>query len=123
MVLGAAIGLLPVAPPAHVHEGEDHGHVKVVIHRHLDSHGLLENHDTDHQRRLADDDRPILTLSPIYTSPAALVLDSPPRTAGKRIELLPSRPTDRRQDNVEILIHGPPRAPTPLRAPPFFPSV
>ena len=45
-VLGIAMGLLPVAPPEHVHEAEEQGHVHAVIHRHLKPHGILEHHAT-----------------------------------------------------------------------------
>jgi hypothetical protein len=118
-VLGAALGLLPVVPPDHMHEAEEHGHVHAFVHRHLNPHGVLEHHDADHRPTLDDDDGPVLTLSSIYEVPTSVVVASPPRIVSAWIEPPAPRQPERPLGDVEILIHGPPRAPTPLRAPPF----
>ncbi len=40
LLLAAAIGMLPIAPPEHVHDAVDHdGHHATVAHRHADAHG------------------------------------------------------------------------------------
>jgi hypothetical protein len=121
-VLGVAMGLLPVAPPEHVHEAEEQGRVHAVIHRHLKSHGILEHH-TERHSTVDDDDGPALTLTTIYTVPAPLALDSPARIVSTWMEPPAPRSFDRPFTDVDILIHGPPRASTPPRAPPVSPTV
>jgi len=121
-VLGVAMGLLPVAPPEHVHEAEEQGHVHAVIHRHLKQHGILEHHSERHAT-VDDDDGPSLTLTTIYTVPASLALDSPARIVSAWMEPPAPQRFERPFADVDILIHGPPRAPTPPRAPPVSPTV
>lgn len=121
-VLGVAMGLLPVAPPEHVHEAEEQGHVHAVIHRHLKQHGILEHH-AEHHATVDDDDGPPLTLTTIYTVPASLTLDSPARIVSTWMEPPAPQRFERPFADVDILIHGPPRAPTPPRAPPVSPTV
>src|SRR3954471_14733300 len=77
-VLAIATGLLPVAPPEHVHEAETQGHVHAVIHRHLKPHGILDHHE-EHHSAVDDDDGPTLTLTTTYTVPTPLSLGSPAR--------------------------------------------
>ena len=121
-VLGAALGLLPVAPPEHMHEAEEQGHVHVVLHRHLNPHGILEHHG-EHHSTVDDDDGPVLTLTTVYNVPAPLVVAGPPRIAHEWIEPPTPRRIERPLADVDILIHGPPHAPTAPRAPPFSPTV
>lgn len=119
-IVGATIGLLPVAPPEHVHETEDQGHIHTVIHRHLQPHGNLEHH-ADRQSAFDDDDGPVLTLTAVYTVPVSLVAACPPpRIVNAWIE--PPKPhlVEWPFADVDLLIHGPPRAPKPPRAPPSF---
>jgi hypothetical protein len=117
-VLGVAIGLLPVAPPEHVHEAEEQGHVHVVVHRHLKTHGILE-HQAEHHSTVDDDDGPVLTLTAVYTVPVpAPPVTSPPPVPSAVIEPPKVQAVARPFADVELLIHGPPRAPTPPRAPP-----
>jgi hypothetical protein len=118
-VLGVALGLLPIAPSEHMHEAEEHGHVHALIHRHLQPHGILEHHAAEPQSIDDHDDDPVLTLTNVYSVPVLPVFDSPPRIVSAVIE----PPQPRRFDRAafcdsEILIHGPPLAPTPPRAPP-----
>ena len=120
-VLGAALGLLPVAPPEHAHEAEEQGHIHVVIHRHLNPHGLLEQH-AEHYSTVGDDDGFVVTLSTVYNVPAPVVVAGPPRIERERIEPPTPRRIVRPPADVDILIHGPPRAPTPPRAPPLSPT-
>jgi hypothetical protein len=116
------MGLLPVAPPEHVHEAEEQGRVHAVIHRHLKQHGILEHH-AEHHSTVDDDDGPALTLTTNYTVPASLTLDSPARIVSTRMEPSPPQRFERPFADLDILIHGPPRAPTPPRAPPASPTV
>src|SRR5262245_42177883 len=87
-MLSAAMGLLPVVPPEHVHAGEEHGHAHVVLHRHLKSHAALE-HRALHQPAVDDDDGPVLTLTETYTVPGTIVLAVPPRTPFVPLEAPP----------------------------------
>jgi hypothetical protein len=118
--LVAVSGAFPMAPPEHMHEAEDHGHVHAFIHRHLPAHALLD-HAPHHFATLDDDDDPVLTLSAVYTVSAPFVI-SVPVVSVVTVEPPPSAPVDRGSPHVEILIHGPPRAPNGLRAPPALPT-
>ena len=120
-VLSLAIGLLPLAAPEHVHEREDHGHAQVVVHRHMPPHSFLEHH-REHQGSLDDDDAPILTLTTLYTVPDSLVLAAPERSSTALIQPPERQCVERVVSKFDVPIHGPPRAPAGLRAPPFFPA-
>ncbi len=118
--LAAAIGLVPLVPPEHVHEIEDdHGHIEFVVHRHARAHALVEDADHHEQRQTADHQNPpIATLDQEYVVPAIAHLAAPARTATAIL----AEPTMSRRVGfagfVERLIHGPPRAPTLQRGPP-----
>ena len=120
-VLGLAMGLLPVAAPEHVHEREEHGHAELVVHRHIPQHGLLDHH-REHQASVEDDDAPILTLTTVYTVPASMVLTGPERLVSSLIEPPKPEGIERPQTKFEVPIHGPPRAPSEVRGPPFSPA-
>lgn len=115
--LVAAMGLLPIAPPEHVHEGDEHGHAHVVVHRHQALHGVADHH-RQHESAVEDDDGPVLTLTTVYTVPIARGMPAPPPL----VHFLAEPPAPNRLDppaiDVARLIHGPPRAPTSPRAPP-----
>ena len=70
-----------------------------------------------------DDDGPVLTLTTVYNVPAPLVVAGPPRIVREWTEPPTPRRIERPLADVDTLIHGPPRAPTPSRAPPFSPTV
>ena len=120
-VLSLAVGLLPVAAPEHVHERDNHGHAELVVHRHTPPHGFLEHH-REHQASVEDDDAPILTLTTVYTVPASLALAAPARFVSSLIAPATPDRIDRAQTTFEVPIHGPPRAPSVLRGPPFSPA-
>ena len=120
-VLGLAVGLLPVAAPEHVHERESHGHAELVVHRHAPPHGFLEHH-REHQASVEDDDAPILTLTTVYIVRVPVVLAAPERFVSSLIEPPAPDRIDRSQTKFEVPIHGPPRAPSVLRGPPFSPA-
>jgi hypothetical protein len=117
VVLAAAIGAIPVAPPEHVHEVEEHGQHHAVVHRHAAVH-TGTHHDADHDGVLDDDDGSIRTLEPIYTVPTVVALAGVSATLATRIDQ-PAYTFAVKTEYVERLIHGPPRAPTGLRAPPL----
>jgi len=119
-VLGTALGLLPIAPPEHVHKHEDHGHAHVTIHRHLSPHSP---HRTERDSNFDDDDdSPAITLDTIYNIAPSIVIAAPERSVIERIDPPTLRRIERPLADVSVLIHGPPRAPTGLRAPPFSPT-
>jgi hypothetical protein len=112
-----AIGLLPVVPPEHVHEVEEHGHLELVVHRHLQAHGLAATHDhstVDH------DDAPIVTLDQDYVVPASWHLDAVDHRDAVPLVAAPTGSRLAFSGFVQRLIHGPPRGPTPDRGPPSF---
>jgi len=120
-VLSLAVGLLPVAAPEHVHEREDHGHAGLVVHRHVPPHGLLDHH-REHQASIEDHDAPILTLTTVFTVPASLILAAPERLMSSLVEPPAPERIERSQTKGDVPIHGPPRAPSVLRGPPFSPA-
>ena len=120
-----AIGLLPAAAPEHVHQLEDHGHAEVVIHRHMAPHGVVnraDHHNDDGHQTSLEDDAPILTLTSLYTVPGSLILASPERSASDLIEIPEAHSITHVLTKFDVPIHGPPRAPAGLRAPPFSPA-
>ena len=118
VLLSVAIGWLAVGPPEHVHEEEEHGQAHFLVHRHLEPHpptvvwagraGVLDHGDA-----------PILTLTAAFTIPGVpsvgalpvvtVVVDLEPAVTPVRYRTPPL---------LDRLIHGPPRAPVGLRAPP-----
>jgi hypothetical protein len=113
--------MLPVAAPEHVHEHEEHGHAQTVVHRHMPPHGFVEHH-REHQAAAEDDDAPILTLTTVYTVPGGLILAAPERRVSALAEPVERTDIERVQTKSDVPIHGPPRAPAGLRAPPFSPA-
>lgn len=121
-VLALAIGLLPMAPPEHLHESTDHGgHHEEVAHRHdlLHVSDLAGPHN-EHGVEIEDPDAhgAVITIDPVSESaapPFSLVAPIPHALD------LPEPPAPQLRApvaSVEPLIHGPPRAPAALRGPP-----
>jgi len=118
LVLVATVGWIPIAPPEHVHEEEEHGHETLLVHRHLGAH-TLPQHLSGHEPIFDHEDAPILTFDPVYVVPSASnPVAEPASTLVAMIEPPAGETLHRSRDYVERLIHGPPRAPTSLRAPP-----
>lgn len=113
IVLTAAIGSLPIAPPAHVHEVDDHGHEAALVHRHEASHGPRH-----HDGVIAGTEASLLELDDAFIATAITPLGHPPARLVAVLEPPVIDTRDGPQEYVENLIHGPPRAPSPLRAPP-----
>jgi len=122
LVLVAAVGLVPLASPEHVHEVEDHGHVQVVVHRHLQAHGIVAadtHHDgRDAARTVDHSDGPITTLDQHYVVRTVARLALP--ASSVPVTFAEAQPSHRIgfAGFINQLIHGPPRAPAGLRAPP-----
>jgi hypothetical protein len=120
--LVAVLGLGPVVPPEHAHAVEEHGHREVIVHQHAHSHAIGHLLGRDAHRAFDHPDDPVLTFSAVYTTPAPQMPAIPSRIVVGLVQPLlneAGRPTN---GFVELLIHGPPRAPTGLRAPPAFPA-
>jgi hypothetical protein len=117
--IAAAMAILPVVPPEHVHVIEEHGHHEVTVHRHAPLHAV-ERHGGATPLKFDHTDEPILTLALIYRAPAPVVIAAPPTTAFAWLNPPQTTPLVVAVD-VERVIHGPPRASTSLRAPPAFP--
>ena len=114
----ATAGWLPVAPPEHVHEEEEHGHETLLVHRHLGAHPILQG-VARHNRAVDHEGAPVLTFDPVYVIPAIpAAIGQPPSSMLPNLEPPAGKTLSRSRDYVERLIHAPPRAPTSLRAPP-----
>jgi hypothetical protein len=114
------MGLLPLAPPEHAHEEQETGPPHVVVHRHLNLHGLEPHHQR--QSTIDHDEDPILTLTAVFNVPPQPEIAGPVLNAGEPVQPLALSRTEGSFIDVEILIHGPPLALTSLRAPPSFPT-
>jgi hypothetical protein len=118
IVLVAALGVLPVLPPEHVHELTDaEGHHTLVAHRHAQAHTAAmprQGRDTiDHSDPIGVD------LDGVYTSPDRYVLQAPFVGGPASLAPLTMRRVRRSAPRFSAqLIHAPPRAPSSLRAPP-----
>src|SRR5262249_38832436 len=113
--LAAAIGFAPALPPEHIHERHDEaGHHQSVAHRHTAPHhfGHAET------GAVFDDVDPVVVLD-THSIATPKVVVVPPAVAVGGITV--PAPLDRRPVLVTVVadrVHGPPRAPTPLRGPP-----
>jgi hypothetical protein len=136
-----AVGTLPVVPPEHVHEAHDEEHHHAIIHRHWQPHRLVARsfnlvargfsrasvtegftRASEPSRPSAvedNDDDPILTIAVVYTVTAPESLMRPPQVIVNALDPPVIEPSDWGTDEVDLLIHGPPRAAIGLRAPPF----
>ena len=122
-ILVVVLGLVPAAPPEHVHEAEEHGHRSLLVHRHSQAHvsqdHASQDHDAAHQTVVHDEDAPITALDVFYTVPSVSgAIASRPAVAV--ITLVPPVEDEVRgaPDYADVPIHGPPRTSTSLRAPP-----
>jgi len=124
LVLAAIVGLVPLVPAEHVHEVEEHGHLELVVHRHVGNHSLFPAtaHHDDHRLVLDHPDAPINTRDQDYIVPGVRHLlataDSVPLAFLEPIPVKWVAFTG----FVERLSHAPPTGPTPQRGPPFTPA-
>ena len=121
-ILSMALGLVPLAAPEHAHEREDHGHAQVVVHRHAAPHGLTHHDDHGPQSSLDDDEARVLALTIFYTVPNSVTLATPERSMTELIDAPELQSVTGLLSKFDVPIHGPPRAPAGLRAPPFSPA-
>lgn len=116
VVLAAGLCTLGLAGPEHVHADEASGSHHVVVHRHLATHLLSHS---SHHPSLSEDDDPLVSVTPLYTMPAARQYVAAPVITLIPVSIPPAGAvlvrTARRD---EPLIHAPPRDDTPPRAPP-----
>jgi hypothetical protein len=124
-VLIAAIGLVPLAPVEHVHAMTDaDGHREGLAHRHAHPHVELRE-PSDHDRPTVEDaDTVLATLNFLSTPPIGSFV---PTVATLVVRCCLTEPVEAGHgipfDFVERVIHGPPRAPTSPRAPPYSASL
>lgn len=138
LLLVAAIGVLPVAPPEHVHDVETDGHHAVVAHRHAanhhrhspphddhDDHDGRQVHpddgpDVDHRASatLDDEDSVVALVTPVWTLPSVDPPDAPATAQVGWILPPPACTHAGHVGDVERLIHGPPCPHASLRGPP-----
>jgi hypothetical protein len=121
-ILGVALAVsvagLPMAPPEHAHEADDHGHERLLVHRHLDAHSNA--HHVDHEGVINQDDQTILALDTIHAVPSSITILAVPAAVAVAVAEPPAVVLLSAQDNFEPLIHGPPRAKNGTRAPPHL---
>jgi len=121
-LVAAVLAVAPLLPAPHVHEAEEHGHVRWTVHQHLSPHALVP--DAGLAGHVEDHDEPILTRRTIFTVPAHHHgVTAPPARVVAFVEPPPVRIVHHSAAFVEPLIHGPPRAPAPARPPPFPPAI
>jgi len=117
-MLGAAMAMLPIAPPEHVHEAEAEDTFTSSSIVNAKVHDILDRHADDHQQ-VEDDDGPALTLNSTFNLQPPQSLEVRRGRRRERIEPPAPRRLERSFADIELQIHGPPRTPTPL-APAFL---
>jgi len=121
LALISSLAFAPVIPAEHAHEIEADGHRQVIVHQHAHPHAMGHApHDRDSRRAFDHPDDPILTLTAVYTAPSPQLPALPVRTTVGAVQPLRLAVGYTATQLVELLIHGPPRAPNGLRAPPTF---
>lgn len=120
-ILAGTIGLLPVLPPEHVHNLEDHaGRPHLIVHSHVESHGLNRHH---HRGATLDDSDPIITLEPWLSAPVPVFDPTVILTAVTLVEPPSMMRGMATTELIQHRTHGPPGAPSGLRSPPFLLSL
>jgi len=123
LVLAAALGILPLVPAEHAHETEADGHSRIVVHQHAPAHSIGYPPGDHHRQGTVDHpDDPVLTFSTVFTTSAPQTLAFPVRVVVAVIQPVHLDVGRASSGFVERLIHGPPRAPSGLRAPPASPA-
>jgi hypothetical protein len=122
VALAAAVAWVPLAGPVHVHESRGEGHHRAVIHRHSDTHGG-SHQAANHHGVFEENHAQVRTLSSVFVVP-----DAPPGPSAPQVQAAPRLDVPVMPvlhpvaDHVELLIHGPPRAPAFFRGPPVSPA-
>jgi hypothetical protein len=115
-VLAVSIAGLPLAPPEHAHEAEEHGQEHLLVHRHLEAHSKVP--DFDHEGVADPDDDSAFALDAVHAVPSSFTILAVPTVATFALVEPPAVVLLSAQGKFEPLIHGPPRAPNGTRAPP-----
>jgi len=123
LCLVAGLAVLPLAPVEHVHrtDGPD-GH-RVVAHAHVEDHHHAEPGDDHLATHVEDDDSVVLTLDRIFIPEQPAPHLDMTAAAGLYLPPLAVVRAGTADRYLQRLIHGPPRGPTSLRAPPSTPAV
>lgn len=113
--LAGAIVVLPTLPPEHVHEAHDAaGDAHSLTHRHAEMHVVAHHEDG----ATFDDVDPVITLVPVYTAEARVAPVVPLFAPIAFVDVPSSVESIGARDILTRPIHGPPRSPAGLRAPP-----
>jgi hypothetical protein len=124
IVLAVVVGMVPVAPPEHAHETEDHGRLHLLVHRHGESHPYHVGHARRQAGVIDDHDGQILLLDDVVGTPGRTAVVAAPNPDRVVVLAPPAHTIETRvADYVARLIHGPPRALLSLRAPPSLPAL
>ena len=123
LCLVAGLAVLPLAPAEHVHrtDGPD-GH-RVVAHAHVEDHHHAEPGDDHLATHVEDDDSVVLTFDRIFIPEQPAPQLDMTAAAGLYLPPLAVVRAGAADRYLQRLIHGPPRGPTSLRAPPSTPAV
>src|SRR4051812_5310819 len=82
LVLAVVVGIMPVAPPEHAHESDEHGRHHVLIHRHAEAmHGHHAATRPAHKGSVDDDDGRIVLLDDDSTPPVRIAWQFAPGRA------------------------------------------
>ena len=121
--LVACLAALPLAPVEHVHrtDGPD-GH-QVVAHAHFEDHHHAEPGENDLATHVEDDDSVVLTLDRVFIPEQPAPHLDMTAAAGLYLPPLAVVRAGAADRYLQRLVHGPPRGPTSLRAPPSTPAV
>jgi hypothetical protein len=121
LVLALLVGAVPMLPAEHAHESDIDGRHEVLVHRHSEIHlpGFDAHHQDERGRVMDHDDDHTVTLNSVFIAPPLYASGAPIRVVVALLVPPPMVITAGPTPYVERLIHGPPRAPSGLRAPPI----
>jgi hypothetical protein len=115
LALGLGVALLPVMPPEHVHDVRTpDGHHHALVHRHVSVHSVRH----PQQPTRLDDVDPVQTLESAFITTAVVTAPAPALRVAWTVQTPLFGIDSARTEFVERVIHGPPRFPAALRAPP-----
>jgi hypothetical protein len=119
ILVTASMGVLPLLPDEHVHDvTTEEGHHTLVTHRHLEPHQVGQHH----AGTTLDHLDPEIVHDSVYTAPPKTALGVPAAIVSTQALPAPARVATIVRDVPRVPIHGPPRAPCHLRAPPSRPA-
>jgi hypothetical protein len=113
--LALLVAALPVIPPEHVHEQVASSGGRALVHRHAVPHSPAHRHAAS---ATVDDSDSVLTIDPLFTVVAKVYVAGPVLAKTDIAVDSPRNWSFRIRTFEAVPIHGPPRGPTQLRAPP-----